>query len=354
MRARSRAFTLVELLVVIAIIGILVALLLPAVQAAREASRRTKCANNLKQFGIALQNHHDRLGYFPTAGRHWQYHVSFNAEGKPRTGHEQTAGWGFQLLPYMEQDNIYYGTGGTPAQDNYERSVNARKSAIPNFHCPSRRIARAHRPNSDWFAYASDQTGAIIPRPRNITAEIGQTDYAACAGRDINSNNDCSGDQRGVVIRAESDYGTSPQYRTGLFITMGNLQALDGSSNTMVIGEKRMRINQLGNYQGDDNEGFISGWDHDVIRWACWSHPPMSDCVDTQQYLTYYDKPGAPYTATETCPDGRQRFGSSHPTGFQVVMADGAVKFLKYELDKELFRRLGNRIDGLPIDPDQL
>src|SRR6188508_3203738 len=105
-RARgSRAFTLVELLVVIAIIGILVALLLPAIQAAREAVRRTSCSNNLKQIGLALHNHHDVLGYLPPG--------SIQAAATPQEAHVQLKipitvnhGWGALLFPFMEQKNL--------------------------------------------------------------------------------------------------------------------------------------------------------------------------------------------------------------------------------------------------------
>jgi prepilin-type N-terminal cleavage/methylation domain-containing protein len=92
---RASAFTLVELLVVIAIIGVLVALLLPAVQSAREAARRMQCTNNLKQVGIALHNHHDVLQVFPPG----QVHTS--ASGEP-----YTTTWGIELLHYLEQANL--------------------------------------------------------------------------------------------------------------------------------------------------------------------------------------------------------------------------------------------------------
>jgi Tfp pilus assembly protein PilE len=98
----------VELLVVIAIIGILVALLLPAVQAAREAGRRMSCQNNLKQLGLAAHNHHDTLLALPHGGRHWNY-VPRYVNGVPQVKEKQLAGWGFQISPYMEQTNIFNG-----------------------------------------------------------------------------------------------------------------------------------------------------------------------------------------------------------------------------------------------------
>src|SRR5262245_42770934 len=108
-------FTLVELLVVIAIIGVLVSLLLPAVQSSREASRRTMCQNNLKQMGLAFHQHHDALQVFPTGGWDWMTPPTY-VNGAPATGSAQQAGWGFQILPYIEQTAVW--NGGSGANDN--------------------------------------------------------------------------------------------------------------------------------------------------------------------------------------------------------------------------------------------
>src|SRR5215471_3702209 len=114
-RLCRRGFTLVELLVVIAIIGVLVALLLPAVQAARESARRMQCQNNLKQFGLAFQNHNDMLGHLPTDG--WGYFWV----GDPDLGFgiDQPGGWTFNILPYCEQKAIYDIAAGKVGQPKF-------------------------------------------------------------------------------------------------------------------------------------------------------------------------------------------------------------------------------------------
>src|SRR5438045_2287899 len=101
-----RGFTLIELLVVIAVISLLVALILPAVQQAREAANRLSCRNNLKQIALAFHNHHENLRYFPSGGWHWWTPPNY-VGGSPAVGNDQQAGWGFQILPYLEADTVW-------------------------------------------------------------------------------------------------------------------------------------------------------------------------------------------------------------------------------------------------------
>src|SRR3954467_15421187 len=106
-----RAFTLIELLVVIAIIAVLIGLLLLAVQKVREAAARMSCTNNLKQLGIAVHSHHDGLGFLPHGGTGWDRAPAYTAAGSPYGLKDQGCGWGFHILPYIEQDNLYKGSG---------------------------------------------------------------------------------------------------------------------------------------------------------------------------------------------------------------------------------------------------
>ena len=142
----SRAFTLVELLVVIAIIGILVALLLPAIQAAREAARKIQCKDNLKNIGLACLNHVDSLKVFPTGGLTWGMFIDYCVDGDKLVGPEKMAiGWGFQILPYLEEGAVH----------NITTHTEVRGKVIPIYICPSRRgvvhhvqgarLGRAHR-----------------------------------------------------------------------------------------------------------------------------------------------------------------------------------------------------------------
>ncbi len=131
-RARSRrAFTLVELLVVIAIIGILVALLLPAVQAAREAARRSQCVNNLKQMSLGWLNHVDANRFMPTGGWGW----SWTGDPDRGFGLSQPGGWTYNILPFIEETNLHdLGKGAPQAAKNTAAAVRI-STGLPIFYC---------------------------------------------------------------------------------------------------------------------------------------------------------------------------------------------------------------------------
>ena len=294
---QSRAgFTLIELLVVIAIIAILIALLLPAVQQAREAARRTRCRNNLKQIGLAFHNHHDVHNTFPTGGWHWSTPPKFNG-GLPETGAAQSAGWGYQILPYVEQEQLWQGGGGTTDDDKCEIII---RTAVPVHFCPSRRGAQTHAPRNNWYN----------PR-RNFGHAM--NDYAGCGGSNGSDGRD------GTVVRTNNTAGNYIQESNG------TQHITDGTSNTIAVGEKRLR-NRYQAYQGDDNEGYASGWDHDVIRWT--NRVPRPD-----------PKSGF----------GDYRFGSVHPGGFHAALADGSVRFINYSIDATTFLHLGIKNDSQTV-----
>jgi prepilin-type N-terminal cleavage/methylation domain-containing protein/prepilin-type processing-associated H-X9-DG protein len=318
---RRRAFTLVELLVVIAIIGVLVALLLPAVQAAREASRRSKCMNSLRQFGLAFHNHNDVVGLFPDGGENWSptaYPRTFQ-QGAPATAPNQNWGWGYQILPYIEQTNVWT----DPSDDR------VRGATLPIYFCSSRR-----------------KPMAIIVGPTNPPIPAGMLDYVGNAGTEafldpiqtqvVNGIGvDIPGaavgnGTDGVVVRRPGGFPNRGQSLRLAIIT-------DGTSNTLLIGEKRLRVENIGRAQPHDDQGYTSGWDRDEV---CWCNVPPEP-----------DRRGQ---------DGFYQFGSAHPSGFNSVFCDGSVRVIRYNIQSNnnptatnplgVWQRLCKRDDGMTVD----
>ncbi len=221
---RPSGFTLIELLVVIAIIAILIALLVPAVQKVREASARAQCVNNLKQMGLALMGHHDTYKVFPSGGTIPWDPVNYTHGGTPEGPHKQQASWGFQILPYIEQEALY-------------RKTSPWLYPVAIYNCPSRRGLTT---NPTDGRYLGDDC-AVIP------------------GSDI-----WQGDTWTVP--------TDAQYmnvitRTGTMDSPVSIAAiLDGTSNTLVLSEKLMRITDYGGGAWYDDSGWADGFDPDVMR----------------------------------------------------------------------------------------
>ncbi len=300
---RRQGFTLVELLVVITIIGILIALLLPAVQAAREAARRAQCVNHLRQLALAFQGHHDRFSCFPSGGAGWTYHMTIN-NGNPAIGKDQFGGWGYQVLPFIEQIDVWQGNNAAENATNsldVNRSIAAISAIIPTMFCPSRRHPTNDSVASDWgYTYPSSTGGQSYHH--------GKCDYAA-------SNTSGTGLMR----------QTTPTNRQN---PVAISEVTDGTSNTFCVGEKMMDRSALGSYQSDDNEGYSVGWDWDTIRYT--TLLPAPDCTN--------------------CSGHSSVFGSSHPGGLNMSLADGSVRFITYTIDAQTFGNLGQRNDGTPVN----
>jgi prepilin-type N-terminal cleavage/methylation domain-containing protein/prepilin-type processing-associated H-X9-DG protein len=285
-RPARAGFTLVELLVVIAIIGVLVGLLLPAVQKIREAANRMRCANNLKQIGLAFHNHHSTLGYFPTGGWYaWTPPTYVN--GQPLVGRAQQAGWGFQILPYIEAEATWRGGSATT---DAQRAVVAIGTTNRLFFCPSRRP------------------------PQTVTYGDGYLPHLT----------------GGKITHALCDYAASNKEGTGAvqqFNPLAIKDITDGTSNTLLIGDKRMNRALLGRKQPDDDQGYTDGFNNDVIRKT--KLPPQPDFFGIG--------------------DGGGLFGSSHSGVVNFVFADGSLHALSYSIPAKTFQLLGQKDDGQSI-----
>ena len=301
-RCSRLAFTLVELLVVIAIIAILMALLIPAVQKVREAASRTQCANHLKQIAIAFHNLHSEYKILPTGGYHWLSNRTMNGN-MPVSPEKQEWGWGYQILPYIEQKNIYLLPTDAQVVNN----------AIPIYFCPSRRQP----------VTLVDTHYGFPPTPR------GMSDYAGNAGID-QSNAPAPGTIPGNGI-------------DGLVIRMsyGKIRLskiVDGASNTLMVGEKRQNAQLMtSETECDDCQGFVSGWDNDAVRWGL--NVPEPDYRSATQM-------GCTYRGTQ--------FGSSHAGGFQAAFGDGAIRMIRYDVDPQVFKNACSSNDGNVINLNDL
>lgn len=293
---RRRGFTLIELLVVIAIIGVLVALLLPAVQQAREAARKTQCRNNLKQLGLALHNYHDAFNVFPPGVVQVR---SVGQSGIIRAGdpNDQTPawGWGAFILPFLDQGPLFNQL--SPGPVSYGSLVvansNLVKTNLTVFRCPT-----STAPDQNDLADASLQTAD--------TQKVGTSNYAANFGH-----------SRGVgpfrVLPLADNYTACYTGAFGFDTKTKIGDVLDGTSNTVAVGERAYRI---------------SGVDFYAAVWPGCSVGNRDNCVD-QILVTLRGGMNAGPTQS----DRQETFSSEHEGGAFVVLLDGSVRFISENID---------------------
>jgi prepilin-type N-terminal cleavage/methylation domain-containing protein/prepilin-type processing-associated H-X9-DG protein len=333
---KRTGFTLVELLVVIAIIGVLVALLLPAVQAAREAARRTQCANRLKQIGLAFQNHHDSQGFFPSGG--WAY--NFVGDPDEGFGKSQPGGWAFSVLPYMELSSLYNVGKGTPVTNG---TTNAAKKTtntivvqtnVPEFMCPSR--ARVQVSPTCCGPVNTNYDLKMPMAKSDYAANFGDTSY--CNGQDLCS---CIVPQFAApsnIVAGKNGSVSWPSNErvTGVVFTRSEVtiaQIPDGTSHTYAVGEKFL---DTAGYEDDYDPG---------NDWSMYAGV-QDDTVRTTHYEPGANILNTPIQDNNQTIAGNHRFGSAHTGGCYFAMCDGSVQFVSFEISPEAHRRLGNREDG--------
>jgi len=326
---RFSAFTLVELLVVIAIIGILIALLLPAIQAARESGRRLQCCNNLKQIGLAMQNHSDSLRFLPASG----WGCLWAGDPDKGFGKLQPGGWMYNILPYSDYKTVHdLGKGG-----NIGGRMQTAQTVMSVYSCPTRR-ANILYPNAVSNYYN-------LP-PASTMKVIAKGDYAANGG-DFPFNWQWSPygpatDDLTTVLNFQATCVGLENKFTGIafpFRSYKLTEIIDGTSNTYYAGEKIIMPDAYatGLDFGDD-QGWDCGWDSDDnTRFTYYS---TTDPNGSLVYAPQRDRPGL---------DDYVGFGSAHPAVFNMVFCDGSVHSVSYNIDPEMHRRLGSRCDRSPV-----
>jgi prepilin-type N-terminal cleavage/methylation domain-containing protein len=337
-RKTSRGFTLVELLVVIAIIGILVALLLPAVQAAREAARRSQCQNHLKQIVTGMMLHESAHKHLPVGG--W----SPIRSGDPDlgAGEDQPGGWPYNTLPFIEEDVLHQMGTGLPDAQKRQAMLQRDGTPVSIYYCPTRRPARAYPCNNrNW-----NHPNVTTPFP------AARTDYAMCVGDTTPGNYDTDlltvpkeNRNTGVVWPTLDDRalpsggsGRGNANPTPLYpSTLVRFKHItDGTSKTYCVGEAYLNPDSydLGNSPNND--------------WSCYN----GSQDDKERSVAYHPQvyqaghPPTQDTPGIMPPSLRFAFGSAHSAVFYMAFCDGSVQAISYDIDLETHRQNGHRGDG--------
>lgn len=289
-RVAARGFTLIELLVVIAIIAVLVALLLPAVQNAREAARRSQCQNNLKQIGLALHNYHDTNQCFPPG---W---IGVTAN-QPDVNGLNGWGWASKLLHRMEQPALYHAINFKLSVTNVANSSNL-VHPLPMFRCPS-----DSSPDT-WVLNTPSGAPLATLATSNYVGNFGTDGLDACLS--FSPGATCKGD--GVMMHNFS-------------IRLAEI--IDGASSTLMIGERKTRSDLDWHSTW---VGVVAGGDESFQRvLAVTDHVPNSPAAHVDD------------------------FSSHHATGGYFVLGDGRVRMITSNIDENVYKKLATRSGREPV-----
>jgi prepilin-type N-terminal cleavage/methylation domain-containing protein/prepilin-type processing-associated H-X9-DG protein len=344
-KRKRNAFTLVELLVVIAIIGILIALLLPAVQAARESARRTQCTSQLKQLALGGMNSESITGHFPTGGWGW----SWVGDADRGNGQGQPGGWIYNTMPFIEENAKHdLPKDGDPNALLDAQLEGARLMLIDPItiiNCPTR------RPNQ---IYSTDEIGRFARNSALNTGRgtsVGKSDYAANAG-DLAVGGGTGGPSTLTgaamptypwltlnkigLINPNGDMGNGGQIDYSRVLNgvvfqrsgVGVQHITDGTSKTYFAGEKYIDTRYYFNpaQDGGDNETWCTGHNNDNLRTT--HAPPQQDHAQELDNI----------------------FGSAHHSVWNAAFCDGHVEAIGYDIDPLVHRYNGNRQDGNVIN----
>ncbi len=328
-RPHSRqGFTLIELLVVIAIIAILIALLVPAVQKVREAAAIAQCRNNLKQMGLAFHNYHDAYKAFPSGGLTWECNSRTFEGVTPAVHDSQVWGWAFQILPFIDQVPLW----DLPSGQTYDNEVAA--AMIPIYFCP---LVGPPRQNTQYNQ--GSPSGTTTRGEADYTANAGSWGTLGDAAFGSNSHD-------GPIVGSKN----GSQGYTGSGIVRTLVSIIDGTSNTMLIGEK-YQTNDAAPNQCNTDQGYIDGWDNDMIVFSqgAEGYPPPTGFNSIT--MTNPPTPGesfppqhwTPHTTSDTCGGF---FGSIHSSGMPTVFCDGTVRVIPFNISQALFFSLCCINDG--------
>jgi prepilin-type N-terminal cleavage/methylation domain-containing protein/prepilin-type processing-associated H-X9-DG protein len=349
--ARGRGFTLIELLVAIAIIAVLISLLLPAVQSAREAARRAQCVNNLKQIGLALHNYVSVNGGFPTAGQGSLYTVN-----PPDTQYVDGTGFHARILPFLEQAAVYNAINFSLDYNHLSGSnYTAYSSVIRGFLCPS-----AVRQKNNGRDDTNDPNGA----PFELTGQgYGVNDYFATTYTDI----DPLGRTGQLGSTPITPYRNRPSRADGILKT-GSTQlaeVLDGLSNTVIVAEDAGRD---ASYVSERSEYYVSPLEPNIQRpvppgqrraWR-WGEANASGGQSgvlnnkwRPMHAGYpYPQPSDPVFFQTNQAGANQELFSYHPGGVNALFGDGSVRFLKDGVNLVVLRGLITLRGGEVVSSD--